>query len=97
MYLLLFPLLMAVHPVRLPGCEREISPLKGKRPYKNASEMSDSSHITHFVLLPARHGFLSDGNQELSEDIGTVKAGNTLLEIQEVLKTLTGDDRKGKR
>lgn len=36
-YLLLFPSLMArtVHPVRLPGCKREISPLKGQRPHKN--------------------------------------------------------------
>lgn len=59
--------------------------------------MSGSSHITHFLLLPARHGFLSNGNQELSEDVGTVEAGNTLLEIQEVLKTLTGGDRKGKK
>lgn len=98
-YSLLFPLLLAraVLPVRLPGCERKISPLKGKKPHENSSEISDSSHITHFLLLPARHGFLSNGNQELSEDISTVETGNTLLEIQEILKTLAGDDRKGKR
>lgn len=96
---LLFPLFMArtVHQVRLPGWKREISPLKGQRPDKNSSKMSDSSHITHFLPLPARHGFLSDSNQELGEDVGTVEAGNSLLEIQEVLKTLTGDDKKGKR
>lgn len=82
----------------LKRCPPEREPkIYRQKQHENGCQIRGASHITNFLFLPGSHWFLSDGDQELSEDECAVEVGNTLLEIQQVVKTLTGDDRKGKR